>query len=72
MRISPMTAFILACSLLLSGCGKATPGTAPDPGKTTQKALHKIDRICALPPAERDAQLTKLKAQTGVVLVCDH
>lgn len=68
--MSPTTAFILACSLVLSGCGAATPRKAADAGKTTQKAVQKIDRICALPPAERDAQLKKLEAETGVVLVC--
>ncbi|MBS0420032.1 MAG: hypothetical protein JSR66_20135 [Proteobacteria bacterium] len=72
MRISAMTAFILAGSLVLSGCGTAAPRSGADPGKTTQIALQKIDRICALPHAERDAQLNKLKAQTGVFLVCSQ
>jgi hypothetical protein len=68
--MSPTTAFILTCSLVLSGCGAAAPRKPIDSGKVTQKAVHKIDRICALPPAERDAQLKKLEAETGVVLVC--
>ena len=70
--MSPTTAFILTCSLVLSGCNTAAPRKSTDPGKTTQKAVQKIDRICALPPAARDAQLEKLKAQTGVVLVCSQ
>lgn len=69
--MSPTTAFILTCSLVLSGCGTAAaPRKSTDPAKTTQKAVQKIDRICALPPSERDAQLKKLEAETGVVLVC--
>lgn len=64
------TALVLACSLVLSSCGTATPRKPADAGKTTQKATQKIDRICALPPAERDAQLKKLEAETGVVLFC--
>jgi len=67
-----MTAWVLVFSLVLSGCSTAPPARGSDPGKTTQKALQKIDRICALPPAERDAQLNELKAQTGVVLVCSQ
>ena len=67
--MSPKTAIVLTWSLFLSGCGATRPA-APDSGTTTQKALAKIDRICALPPAERDAQLAKLQAETGVALVC--
>lgn len=70
--MSPTTAFILTCSLVLSGCSTATPRKAADASKTTQKAVQKIHRICALPPAERDAQLKKLEAETGVVLVCSN
>ena len=68
--MSPTIAFTLACSLVLSGCGAATSRKAAAASKTTQKATQKIDRICALPPAARDAQLKKLEAETGVVLVC--
>ena len=68
--MSPATALMLACSLALSGCGTATPRGALDSGKTSHKAVQKIDRICALPQAERDAQLKKLEAETGVVLFC--
>jgi predicted small secreted protein len=67
--MSATTALILACSLVLSGCGTTAPRKA-DAGKTTQKAGQKIESICALPPAERDAQLQKLKEETGVVLLC--
>ena len=68
--VSALFALILACTLVLSGCSAATPRKAPDAGETTQKATQKIDRICALPPAERDAELKKLEAKTGVVLFC--
>jgi uncharacterized protein YceK len=52
--MSPMTLFILTCSLMLIGCGTATSRRAPDAGKTTQKAIQKIDRICALPQLGRE------------------
>jgi starvation-inducible outer membrane lipoprotein len=68
--MSPSSALIIACSIVLSGCGTTAPRKAAEPAKTTQKAVQKIDRICALPPAERDAQLKKLEAETGVVLGC--
>ena len=68
--VSALFALILACTLVLGGCSAATPRRAPDVSKTTQKAVQKIDRICALPPVERDAELKKLEAQTGVVLFC--
>jgi len=68
--MSSTTALILVCSLVLSGCGTATRPRVPDSDKASQKAVQKIDRICALPEAERDAQLKKLEAETGVVLFC--
>ena len=68
--MSAMTALVLVFSLLLGGCSTVPPARGSDPGRTTQKALQKIDRICALPEAERDAQLKKLEAETGVVLFC--
>lgn len=69
--MSPTTALIpLACSLVLCGCGTSAPRKTTDAGKTAQKAGQKIERICALPQPERDAQLKKLNAETGVVLFC--
>ena len=68
--MSPTTALILACSLVLSGCGTATQRKSAEARKTTQKAVQKIDRICALPQAEREAQLKKLETESGVVLFC--
>jgi len=54
----------------MSGCSTTASRKPADAGKTTQKARQEIERICALPPAERDAQLEKLKAETGVELLC--
>jgi len=68
--MSATTALILACSLMLSGCGATASRKAADASTTTQKAGQKIERICALPQPERDAELKKLKAETGVVLLC--
>jgi hypothetical protein len=68
--MSSTTAFVLGCTLVLSGCGASGPRKAADAGRTAQKAEQKIERICALPPAERDAQLKKIEAETGVVLFC--
>jgi len=70
--MSHATAIILTSCLALSACGTAAPGKTTEPGKMTQKAVQTIDRICTLPPAERDAQLRKLEAERGVVLVCDR
>jgi starvation-inducible outer membrane lipoprotein len=68
--MSAMTALILACGLVLSGCGTAPQRTAAEARQTTQKAVQKIDRICALPRGEREAQLEKLEAESGIVLFC--
>jgi hypothetical protein len=34
------------------------------------RVTAEINRICALPEDEREGELEKLKAQSGVVLVC--
>jgi hypothetical protein len=37
-----------------------------------KQAAAEINRICALPDAEREAELKKIKEQSGVVLYCGN
>jgi len=68
--MSQITALILAGALALSGCETNAQLKAAEARKTTQAGAQEINRICALPQAEREAQLKKLETESGVVLFC--
>lgn len=43
---------------------------AAQEAQAEKEVAREIDRICALPKAERDAQLEKLKKETRLTLYC--
>lgn len=61
---------LLIAATLLTAC--ATPGEAPPPGPSPrrEKAAAEIDRICALPEDERQAEIRKIKQESGLELYC--
>lgn len=62
----------LACTAGLAGCGtlSAQPGRESPPMR--QHAAQEIDRICALPEEARQAEIQRIKAQSGLQLYCAH
>jgi hypothetical protein len=58
---------LLGISAILVGCtstAQHTKSTAPS------DIAAEVARICALPPAEREKALEKLKQDSGMVLFC--
>ena len=56
--------------LALAGCQTAQQRKAAETAATNKQAAQEITRICALHGAEREAQLKKLKAASGLDLYC--
>jgi hypothetical protein len=55
--------------VMLAGC--ATPAQQRTEQRNINKAAAKeINRVCALPADQRDAELKKLNDQSGVVVFC--
>jgi hypothetical protein len=56
--------------LLIAGCETEVQRKTAQDAAIRQQGAIEIKRICALPPAERDAEIKKMKEQLGVVLDC--
>jgi hypothetical protein len=62
--------------LMLTGVMTVSACATPSQRKTAEndaiqkKAAQEISRICSLPEPERDAELKKLREESGMVLYC--
>ncbi len=63
---------VLVCCVLalLSACETPAQHKAAQRAAINKRAADEINRICSLPEAERDAELKKIKEQSGMVLYC--
>jgi hypothetical protein len=57
-------------TLLLLACTTPAERQAAENARVEKQAAAEINRICALPEAEREAELKKIKDQSGMVLYC--
>lgn len=60
----------VASALLLLACTTPAERRAAENARVEKQAAAEINRICALPEAEREAELKKIKDQSGMVLYC--
>jgi len=60
----------LFASLALTACATRAERTATEQAALRQQAAQEIDRICALPEAERQADIRKIKEESGLELQC--
>jgi hypothetical protein len=60
----------VAMTLLLLACTTPAERQAAKNARVERQAAKEINRICALPEAEREAELKKIKNQSGMVLYC--
>lgn len=64
--MSSVAVLMLGAVILLGGCATSSQRRAVENAATAQE----VERICSLPLAPRDAELKKLKEQSGMVLFC--
>ena len=62
----------VAIVLALLGCTTPAQRQAAENARVEKQAAQEINRICALPEAEREAELKKIKDQSGMVLYCGN
>jgi hypothetical protein len=53
-----------------SACETEAQPKAQENARVEKRAAAEINRICALPDDEREAELKKIKDQSGMVLYC--
>jgi len=58
--------------LALAGCQTAQQRKAAENAAVNKQAAEEIARVCALHGAEREAELKKLKAASGLDLYCPN
>jgi outer membrane biogenesis lipoprotein LolB len=63
---------LLSAWLLLAGCQTAQQRKAAENAAVNKQAAEEIARICALHGTEREAELKKLKAASGLDLYCPN
>jgi hypothetical protein len=59
-----------AMLLLLGACESPEQRQAAQHAQTREQAAAEIDRICALPAEQREAELKKIERESGVMLYC--
>jgi hypothetical protein len=55
-----------------AGCQTAAQRKAAEATVMRKRAVDEIDRVCALHGAERQAELDKIKAESGMELFCSQ
>jgi hypothetical protein len=61
---------VLALVTVLAACETQAERRAKENAAFQKQAGDEITRICALPADQREAELKKLQAQSGVVIYC--
>lgn len=63
---------VIALAALGVLCGCATEGQrrAAENEAVQKEAAQEIKRICAMPPAERQAELERINKESGIVVQC--
>jgi hypothetical protein len=57
---------------VLTACQTEAQRRAAENDRIEKQAAAEINRICALPEEKRDAELKKIKEQSGMVLYCGN
>jgi hypothetical protein len=55
---------------MLSGCASDTQRRAAKNTVIEKQTALEIDRICSLPQPEREAELVRIQAESGIVVQC--
>lgn len=63
--------FIVSLAVLVvAACSTAAQRKAADIAAINKQAAQEIKRICALPEPERQAEIKRVKDESGVVVYC--
>ena len=68
--MAPVKLLTLASVIVLGACSTAAERRAAQTIEIEKKAGEEIRQICALPEAEREAQIKKLEDAFGMTLDC--
>lgn len=66
----PARISIFATLILLVGCPTSKQRNAAENAAIEKHAVQEVRRICALPSAQRDAELERIKKESGIIVYC--
>jgi hypothetical protein len=61
---------VLTIVMAMAGCATDAQRKATEAAKVRKEAAKEIARICALPPDERDAEIKRVKEESGMAIYC--
>jgi hypothetical protein len=61
---------IMLAVLLLAACATDAQHRAAEHAAVEEQTALEIGRICALPQPQRDAELARIKAESGIIVQC--
>lgn len=66
----PVSITIVVTMTLLGGCATEAQRRAAENAAIEKQATQEMRRICALPRAEREAELERITSKSGIVVEC--
>jgi len=66
----PAPIVMVLAVLLLGACATDTQSRAAEHAGVEARVALEIGRICALPQPQRDAELARIKAESGIIVQC--
>ncbi len=70
--VGPALLVLAAAVALLAACETPDQRQARKNARMEKEAAKEINRICSLPEDKREAELKKIKEQSGMVLYCGN
>jgi hypothetical protein len=64
------TLLTIATPIFLAACATQPQQKTQENEAVRKRAAHEIARICALPEADRQAEIDKIKQESGVAIYC--
>lgn len=66
----PLRVFATFFAAVLSACSTTPDSRAADNAAVQAEAAREVHRICALPEDQREAEIRRVREQSGVVIGC--
>jgi outer membrane biogenesis lipoprotein LolB len=68
--LTPTLILMILAVFLLGACATDARHRAAEHAAVKEQTALEIGRICALPQPERDAELARIKAESGIIVQC--
>jgi outer membrane biogenesis lipoprotein LolB len=71
-ELTPALILNILAVLLLGACASDAQRRAAEHAAIEKQTALEIDRICALPQPERDAELARIRVESGIIVQCGN